>query len=217
MAPHEEVRSRQCSVVRSVFLEQQRGRCACPPPHLPRPWRFLHYTHGVAARWLLRDVPRFDARYVAARQCVEDKTDSSENVTVRHCCLFHLTWLRANWRRAALCLWERQGFLAGTRDLSPAAWSRFRMVWTETGMPPAPRCCRIRLVVVGALVKRFLSVVLMISRSSARFVALGLPERGRCCKTLPYPVDGLSTSVKCHGNPATRLYRLELTQCPTSV
>ena len=111
--------------------------------------------------------------------CRRQNRLSSENVTVLHCCLFHLTWLRANWRRAALCLWERQGFLAGTRDLSPAAWSQFRMVWTETGMPPAPRCCRIRLVVVGALVKRLLSVVLVISRSSARFVALGLPVRWR--------------------------------------
>ena len=111
--------------------------------------------------------------------CRRQNRLSSENVTVRHSWLFHLTWLRANWRRAALCLWERQGFLAGTRDLSPAAWSRFRMVWTETGMLPAPRCCRIRLVVVGALVKGFLSVVLVTSRSSARFVALGLPERGR--------------------------------------
>ena len=67
--------------------------------------------------------------------CRRQNRLSSENVTVRHCCLFHLMWLRANWRRAALCLWERQDFLAGTRDLSPAAWSRFRMVWTETGMP----------------------------------------------------------------------------------
>ena len=48
----------------------------CPPSHLPRPCCFLHYMHGVAARWLLRDVPRFDARHVAARQCVEDKTGS---------------------------------------------------------------------------------------------------------------------------------------------
>ena len=70
------VRSHRCSVVRSVFLEQQRGRCDCSPSHLPRPWRFLIYTHGVAARWLLRDVPRFDARHVAARQCVKDKTGS---------------------------------------------------------------------------------------------------------------------------------------------
>ena len=116
-APHEDVRSRRCSVVRSVFPEQQRGRCAYPPSHLPRPWRFLHYTHGVAARWLLCDVFSF-RRQTRSRpsMCRRQNRLSSENVTVRHCCLFHLTWLRANWRRAALCLWERQGFLAGTRD-----------------------------------------------------------------------------------------------------
>ena len=154
--------------------------------------------------------------------CRRQNRLSSENVTVRHCCLFHLTWLRANWRRAALCLWERQGFLAETRDLSPAAWSRFRMVWTETGMPPAPRCCRIRLVVFGALVKLFLSVVLVMSilgtvRRPVSSWACEILDIPRCCITLPYPVDGLTTSVKCHGNPATRLSHLELTQCPSSV
>ena len=152
--------------------------------------------------------------------CRRQNRLSSEKVTVRHCCLFHLTWLRANWRRAALCLWERQGFLARTRDLSPATWSRFRMVWTETGMPPTPRCCRIRLVVVGKTVSERgvsdKSILGTVRRpgSSWAWEILYIP---RCCIKLPYPVDGLTTSVKCHGNPGTRLSRLELTQCPRSV
>ena len=52
------------------------------------------------------------------------------------------------------------------------------------------------------------------SGASSAWEILDIP---RCCITLPYPVDGLTSSIKCDGNPATRLSRLELTQCPSSV
>ena len=148
--------------------------------------------------------------------CRRQNRLSSENVTVRPCYLFHLTWLRANWRRAALFLWERQGFLAGSKESVPDGLNRDGYD-SSTSLLSNPPCRRWRIGKIvserGVGDKSILGTVRR-PGSSWAWEILDIP---RCCITLPYPVDGLTTSVKCHGNPATRLSRLELIQCPSSV
>ena len=103
------------------------------PPHtirLPPPYRSCSTMAQFAYLSPLRRQTRRRLSSISSRS-----RDSSVKSTVAHCWLVHRRCCLVHASLACLCLWESGTPTKGRRALSPALWSRFRTVWTDTLVP----------------------------------------------------------------------------------